>query len=56
MILQKVHWKLTLLCTGITAFIMLVMSLIYLHLSETQLFQNELYSCLLYTSDAADEL
>ena len=44
MILQKVHWKLTLLCTGITAFIMLVMSLIYLHLSETQLFQNELYS------------
>ena len=44
MILQKVHLKLTLLCTGITAFIMLVMSLIYLHLSETQLFQNELYS------------
>ena len=44
MILQKVHLRLTLLCTGITAFIMLVMSLIYLHLSETQLFQNELYS------------
>lgn len=44
MILQKVHFRLTLLCTGITAFIMLIMSLVYLHQSETQLFQNELYS------------
>ena len=44
MMLHKIHLKLTLLCTLITTVIMLIMSFIYLHVSEKQLFQNQLYS------------
>ncbi len=38
---QKVHLRLTLLCTGITAVIMIVMSLCYLYVSETGLYRNQ---------------
>lgn len=38
---QKVHLRLTILCTGITAAIMVVMSLIYLYVSETGLYRNQ---------------
>lgn len=38
---QKVHLRLTLLCTGITAVIMIIMSLCYLYVSETGLHKNQ---------------
>lgn len=38
---QKVHLRLTILCTGITAAIMVVMSLFYLYVSETGLYRNQ---------------
>lgn len=38
---HKVHLRLTLLCTGITAVIMIVMSLCYLYVSETGLYRNQ---------------
>ncbi len=37
---QKVHIRLTLLFTGITSLIMIIMSLSYLHVSETGLYRN----------------
>lgn len=36
---RKVHYRLTLLCTGITTFILLTMSLVYLYVSESGLKQ-----------------
>lgn len=39
---KKVHIRLTLLCTGITAIIMTVMSFIFLNVSEHELYQNQL--------------
>ena len=41
---RKVHYLLTLLCAGITASILLVMSLIYLYVSETSLTQSQFLS------------
>ncbi len=41
---KKVHSRLTLLCAGITAAIMVVMSLIYLYVSEKGLYRNQYYS------------
>lgn len=38
---QKVHLRLTLLCTGITAVIMIIMSLCYLYVSESGLHRNQ---------------
>ncbi|MDE6846299.1 MAG: HAMP domain-containing histidine kinase [Lachnospiraceae bacterium] len=38
---QKVHLRLTFLCTGITAVIMIIMSLCYLYVSETGLRRNQ---------------
>lgn len=38
---QKVHLRLTLLCAGITAVIMIVMSLCYLYVSEKGLYRNQ---------------
>lgn len=38
---KKVHLRLTLLCAGITAVIMLIMSLCYLYVSETGLYRNQ---------------
>ncbi|MCM1143552.1 MAG: HAMP domain-containing histidine kinase [Blautia sp.] len=38
---RKVHIRLTMLCTGITAVIMITMSLFYLHISETGLYDNQ---------------
>lgn len=38
---KKVHLRLTLLCTGITAVIMIIMSLCYLYVSETGLYRNQ---------------
>ncbi len=38
---QKVHLRLTLLCTGITAAIMIIMSLCYLYVSESGLKSNQ---------------
>ena len=38
---QKVHLRLTVLCTGITAAIMIIMSLSYLYVSETGLYKNQ---------------
>lgn len=38
---RKVHLRLTLLCTGITAVIMIIMSLCYLYVSETGLYRNQ---------------
>ena len=38
---KKVHLRLTLLCTGITAVIMVIMSLCYLYVSETGLHRNQ---------------
>ncbi len=38
---KKVHLRLTLLCAGITAVIMLVMSLCYLYVSEKGLYRNQ---------------
>lgn len=37
---QKVHLRLTVLCAGITIAIILIMSLLYLHLSENILYEN----------------
>lgn len=37
---RKVHYRLTLLCGGITTFILLIMSLIYLYVSESGLKQS----------------
>ncbi len=41
---QKVHLYLTALCAGITAAIMVVMSLLYLYLSEKELYENQYHS------------
>lgn len=38
---KKVHLRLTILSTGITAAIMIIMSLIYLYISEKNLYQNQ---------------
>lgn len=38
---QKIHYRLTFLCAGITAFILLAMSCIYLYVSESGLKQNQ---------------
>lgn len=38
---KKVHLRLTLLCAGITAVIMIIMSLCYLYVSEKGLYQNQ---------------
>lgn len=38
---QKIHLYLTALCAGITAAIMIVMSLLYLYLSEKSLYENQ---------------
>ena len=38
---KKVHLRLTLLCAGITAVIMIVMSLCYLYVSENGLYRNQ---------------
>lgn len=43
---QKVHRYLTLLCTGITAAIMIIMSLCYLYVSEQALYRNHFSSFL----------
>lgn len=41
---QKVHIRLTLLCAGITAVIMIIMSLCYLYVSENGLYKNQFQS------------
>ncbi|MCM1175527.1 MAG: HAMP domain-containing histidine kinase [Blautia sp.] len=41
---KKVHIRLTLLCTGITAVIMIIMSLCYLYVSENGLYRNQFQS------------
>lgn len=41
---KKVHIRLTLLCTGITAVIMIIMSLCYLYVSEEGLYRNQFQS------------
>lgn len=41
---QKVHIRLTLLCTGITAAILIIMSLFYLKVSENGLYKNQFQS------------
>lgn len=41
---KKVHIRLTLLCAGITAVIMIVMSLCYLYVSENGLYRNQFQS------------
>ena len=41
---RKVHLYLTALCTGITASILIVMSLLYLYLSEKELYENQFRS------------
>lgn len=41
---KKVHLKLTLLCTGITVFIMIIMSLSFLFVSEKNLYKNQFLS------------
>ncbi len=41
---RKVHFYLTALCAGITASILLVMSLLYLYLSERELYENQFRS------------
>ncbi len=38
---KKVHLRLTVLCAGITATLMIVMSLCYLYISETSLYRNQ---------------
>ena len=38
---KKVHLRLTVLCAGITAALMIVMSLCYLYISETSLYRNQ---------------
>lgn len=44
MMFKKVHIRLTLLCAGITAVIMIVMSLCYLYVSEKSLYRNQFQS------------
>lgn len=41
---QKVRLRLTLLCTGITASIMIIMSLCYLYVSEQGLYKSQFQS------------
>lgn len=41
---KKVHLRLTLLCAGITAALMIIMSLCYLYISETGLYRNQFNS------------
>lgn len=41
---KKVHIRLTLLCTGITTIIMIIMSCSYLYVSEKNLHRNQMYS------------
>ena len=41
---QKVHLYLTTMCAGITAAIMIVMSLCYLYISEKGLYENQFTS------------
>lgn len=41
---QKVHYRLTLLCAGITIFILLIMSFLYLYVSETGLKKSQFLS------------
>lgn len=41
---KKVHMRLTLLCTGITTMIMIIMSCSYLYVSEKNLYRNQMYS------------
>ncbi len=41
---RKVHLYLTALCAGITTAIMIVMSLLYLYLSEKELYENQFRS------------
>lgn len=41
---KKVHLQLTILCTGITAAIMIIMSLAYLYISENSLYRNQYHS------------
>ncbi len=41
---RKVHIRLTLLCAGITAVIMIIMSLCYLYVSESGLYRNQFQS------------
>lgn len=41
---KKVHIRLTLLCTGITTIIMIIMSCSYLYVSEKNLYRNQMYS------------
>lgn len=41
---RKVHLYLTALCAGITAAILIVMSLLYLYLSEKELYENQFHS------------
>ena len=38
---KKVHLRLTILCTGITAAIMIIMSFAYLYISENSLYRNQ---------------
>lgn len=38
---KKVHLRLTALCAGVTIIIMIIMSLSYLYVSETSLYQNQ---------------
>lgn len=42
--LKKVHIRLTLLCTGITTIIMIIMSCSYLYVSEKNLYRNQMYA------------
>ena len=41
---KKVHLRLTVLCAGITAALMIIMSLCYLYISETGLYRNQFNS------------
>ena len=41
---RKVHLYLTALCAGITTAILIVMSLLYLYLSEKELYENQFRS------------
>ena len=41
---KKVHLRLTVLCAGITATLMIIMSLCYLYISETGLYKNQFSS------------
>lgn len=43
-LLRKVHIKLTLLCSGITIAILVIMSIFYLYISETNLYINEIHA------------